>query len=421
MNFPKLKFVTEIQKANRILLAGAGGGFDIFCGLPLLFDLLEIGKEVHLANFSFADIESSTGKEITPSVREIKANSQGVESYFPELHLARWLARQGLSIPIYAFGNIGVKPLAQGYEALHEKLGFDTVVLIDGGTDSLMRGDEADLGTPVEDATSIAAVHFLKLPIAKYLVCLGFGVDSHHGVPHRDVLEAVSDLARSGHYLGAWSLTPDMSSVEKYRDAFNTVHQAMPHHPSIVSSSVLDAIFGEFGNFHRTERTQGSELFINPLMGLYWAFSLEGIAQRNLYLELIRETQNHWDVRAAIEVFRGNLKNNKTVEGNTLVNPEILNTGLNLAMEWGKDWLKPIQSRLVIHYPQLSPDELDRYNTLCQEAMKFGHDLIYSLHNQHTTSEIQSYFRSQLKEKYPWVSDENLGRLFSQGMYYAMK
>jgi hypothetical protein len=108
------------------------------------------------------------------------------------------------------------------------------------------------------------------------------------------------------------------------------------------------------------------------------------------------------------------------LEGNTIVNPDILNTGLNLAMEWGEDWLKPIQSRLVIQHPQLSHSELDMYNTLCQETMRFGHDLIYELHYQNTP-DIQSHFRSQFKEKYPWVSDENLGHLFSQGMYYAHK
>jgi len=90
----------------------------------------------------------------------------------------------------------------------------------------------------------------------------------------------------------------------------------MPRHPSIVSSSVLDAIFGEFGDFHRTERTAGSELFINPLMNLYWAFNLEGIAQRNLYLGDIRQTQTYAQLRLAIELFRsrhGDIKPYKSI------------------------------------------------------------------------------------------------------------
>lgn len=303
-----LKFFTELQKSKRILLAGAGGGFDIYCGLPLYFDLKEQGKEVFLANLSFADIHSSTGKHLNDFMVEVKPSTQGKESYFPELHLVRWLASQGHSSSIYAFDSVGVEALRKSYELLCQQLDLDTTVLIDGGTDSLMRGDEADLGTPQEDAASIAAVHFLETPVAKFFVCLGFGVDTHHGVSHFEVLQAIADLTRSGDYLGAWSLTPDMPSVERYRAAFHYVVQKMPTHPSIVSASILDGIYGEFGNFHRTERTQGSELFINPLMGLYWAFNLEGIANRNLYLEQLRSTQTMWEVRAAIEVFRSHQK-----------------------------------------------------------------------------------------------------------------
>ena len=33
----KITFSTELEKAQTILLAGAGGGFDVFCGLPLWF------------------------------------------------------------------------------------------------------------------------------------------------------------------------------------------------------------------------------------------------------------------------------------------------------------------------------------------------------------------------------------------------
>ena len=44
-----LPFFQEIESAQSILLAGAGGGFDIFSGLPLYFGLRAMGKQVHLA------------------------------------------------------------------------------------------------------------------------------------------------------------------------------------------------------------------------------------------------------------------------------------------------------------------------------------------------------------------------------------
>lgn len=39
-------------------------------------------------------------------------------------------------------------------------------------------------------------------------------------------------------------------------------------------------------------------------MSLYWAFRLEPVARRNLYLEQIRETQTYQELTLAIETFR---------------------------------------------------------------------------------------------------------------------
>jgi hypothetical protein len=44
----------QLQRAERVLIAGAGGGFDVFSGLPLFFALRDAGKAVFLANLSFS-------------------------------------------------------------------------------------------------------------------------------------------------------------------------------------------------------------------------------------------------------------------------------------------------------------------------------------------------------------------------------
>jgi hypothetical protein len=51
LNLPILHL---LQDKKNILIAGAGGGFDIFAGLPLYFTLRNMGKTVHLANYSFS-------------------------------------------------------------------------------------------------------------------------------------------------------------------------------------------------------------------------------------------------------------------------------------------------------------------------------------------------------------------------------
>ena len=296
-------FVDELERAESILLAGAGGGFDIFSGLPLYFGLRAAGKRVHLANLSFSHLDSATGRRLAPATLEVTAGSTVSAGYFPEFHLCRWFRRQGEEMPIYCFDRTGMQPLLEGYQALVAELKIDAVVLIDGGTDSLMRGDEAGLGTPEEDVVSIAAVDELDVP-AKYLVCLGFGVDAFHGVCHAHALEAVAELTRGGGFLGVLSLLQGMPEVQRYVEATEAVLENMPDHPSIVSCSILSALEGKYGDHHRTARTGGSKLWINPLMTLYWCFRLGSVASRIRYLHLVKRTRTQWDLIRAIEEFR---------------------------------------------------------------------------------------------------------------------
>lgn len=288
-----------LEPHSRVLLAGAGGGFDIFSGLPLYFRLLELGHQVWLANYSFSELEVD---EHQPMI-EITADSTGY-TYFPEKYLCEWLdANIDHCSSIYAFGRTGVQPMLAAYRQLVDELDLEAVVLVDGGTDSLMRGDEDGLGTPNEDMTSIAAVNALEVE-TKLLVCLGFGVDVFHGVCHHYFLEAVAELAKNGHFLGAFSVLPQHQEAGLLEAASRYVFERMPEHQSIVMSSILDAVAGEFGDHHATDRTAGSELYINPLMSLYWSFQLEGVANRCRYLDALWPTQTQREVSRAILKYR---------------------------------------------------------------------------------------------------------------------
>lgn len=99
----------------------------------------------------------------------------------------------------------------------------------------------------------------------------------------------------------------------------------------------------------------------------------------------------------------------------------LLNIGLALAMAWGKDWLTPIQPRLVEQFPALTPEELDEINAVCQQAMRAGHAMVATLAKKDGPNVNFSKWETEFSLRYPWVSRENLGRLFSQGMYYNLK
>ena len=50
LNLPIFEHLSSCQN---LLIAGMGGGFDIFCGLPIYFELQKRVPQVHLANLSF--------------------------------------------------------------------------------------------------------------------------------------------------------------------------------------------------------------------------------------------------------------------------------------------------------------------------------------------------------------------------------
>ncbi len=148
MQLQNLPLFTELEQSETILLAGAGGGFDIFCGLPLYFSLKSQGKTVYLANLSFSFLPPSQQEKLSPHLLKVTADTPCFNRYFPEQYLATWFRQKGQETPIYCFERTGFKPLLVSYQALVEALLLDTVILIDGGTDSLMCGNEIGLGTP---------------------------------------------------------------------------------------------------------------------------------------------------------------------------------------------------------------------------------------------------------------------------------
>lgn len=109
MNLSSIPFFEQLRESKSILIAGAGGGFDVFSGLPLYFALRELGKTVHLANLSFAALPRDQGSRIEKNCARVTADSDGSESYFPEKTLSMWFREtRGEEVPIYCFPQCGI-------------------------------------------------------------------------------------------------------------------------------------------------------------------------------------------------------------------------------------------------------------------------------------------------------------------------
>ncbi len=298
----------NLKDSNNVLIAGIGGGFDIYSGLPFYFNLRKQGKKVHLANLSFVRMSDSTAKEVFPDCSVVTKDDEKkvMKYYFPEKYLCEYLATIGIEEKIYCFERTGAKPLKAAYAYLVDKFSIDTIILVDGGTDSLLFGDEEELGTPIEDIASMKAVYDLKIP-KTYLVCLGFGVDTYHGVSHYRFLENVASLTKNEGYLGAIQLFKKMDEVQKFLDAIEFANKKMNAYPSIVVNSIASSLLGFYGDHHKTFRTYGSKLWINPIMSMYWCFELEKVMKLNQYHHLIGDTTRAEEIRLILSKYRSKL------------------------------------------------------------------------------------------------------------------
>ncbi len=298
----------NLAECRHILIAGMGGGFDIFCGLPIYFELLKQGCDVHLANFSFSDIAGlDRAEKLSPALAGVTADTESFLPYFPEKHLAKWFQEKyHQDITIWCFHSSGTRPLQENYEILVEHLSVDGILLIDGGVDGLLRGDETETGTLIEDAISLFAVSQLRdIPI-KIAAFTAFGAE--RGISYHQILENIAELTHKGGFLGSCSLAPQMESYQSFEEAVLYVQEHPSQDSSVICSSLISAVRGHYGNFHLTKKTEGSRLRISPLMSVYQFFDLEKLVEQNLYLTQLQYTETFLDALKRFMEIRPYLK-----------------------------------------------------------------------------------------------------------------
>lgn len=156
LNLPKF-----IKSAKSILICGMGGGWDFIGGVPIAKSLP--GRKIIFANYS-ATNSNFVCEQATDTIDSA-----------PELHVSRFLG-----YPLYVIGRNGSQLVRLALSTLIEDHEIDTVIMIDGGVDSLMHGDEEGCGTILEDSITLAATKGIT-GVNKYLVSLGFGAETEEG------------------------------------------------------------------------------------------------------------------------------------------------------------------------------------------------------------------------------------------------
>jgi len=317
-------FTKLCNQSKNILLAGMGGGYDVFAGLPLYFELSDLKKKGHpfgnivLANLSFTEKLTATdlGLKVTPYCIESrysdykKANREKEydaslgypRNYYAEWHLSKWFyERHSEDIPVYAFSlfDMGVPQLTEAFDKICKMYSIDTIILCDAGVDSILKGDEQGMGTFAEDLLSILAVKNMNVPY-KYLMCVGLGTEGD--ISEYDFLENWAAIQANGGFLGSVCWQKEMKSVQEYLDA---MAHSVPTNSSI-NAQIVESIPGRYGKYmpdYLVSRLN-HPLILNPLMAMSWYFDLNTVIEYRKYLDAFNKASSVTNTHSIMEVQR---------------------------------------------------------------------------------------------------------------------
>ncbi|NUQ61783.1 MAG: DUF1152 domain-containing protein [Pirellulales bacterium] len=301
-----------------VLLCGCGGGFDFVHGLLLYPELRRLGKCVVIGSYSFGRPERIGGetqvifKRSGVVAKRVTAASVPPADYGPEVHVCSFLDRKfPADAPhwVYAYyaREFTVPLLRQLYQQFIREHTVDAVILVDGGSDSLMAGDEEGLGDPIEDAVSVTTVASLEGLQRKLLIIVGLGADRFNHVSDVASLRAVAELTGMGGFLGAVGIEPTCPGYGFYRECLEHIEHAHGVHGfrSVISGAIRSSVEGSFGRESvppaLKERVSKGGIFLWPLMAMLWAFDIDTVARRSRIAKWICECQTVAECYAALE------------------------------------------------------------------------------------------------------------------------
>jgi hypothetical protein len=313
------EFLERLNKPEikTILISGCGGGFDFVHGMLLYPIFRQIDKRVVFLSYSFGDLAKipESKLEIIAGKGRAKLINPGMKpdpQYSPEINLLSYLRKdyeQDL-VQIYACyaRDFTVRDLRSLYEQIIEREQVDALITMDGGSDSLMVGDEAGLGDVVEDLVSVTAIAGLSHPKDRILCTVGVGCDRFNDVSDASALRAISELTALGASLGELPITRDSAAHHSYRYALSHIYSRQSFR-SIVAGSILSAIAGEYGNATlpealRNKLTSPETLFIWPIMKTIYAFDVPMVALRSQLPGVIRDCRTVRETWEAVTDFR---------------------------------------------------------------------------------------------------------------------
>jgi hypothetical protein len=297
------------KSANEtVILAGAGGGYDIFGALPIYHKLVKFSKII-LVNYSFTELDlvKKYAEEIMPYLYKISNNQNIIldnDDYFPEFKLAKELGNSSM----YLFVDYPTcQSMINGYNKIIELEGnnntIDAIYLVDGGCDILLKGTEnCGLASFVEDMMHLKAVSYLKNINKKVVCAIGVNIDIAHGVTQLELDKRLDELKNQKILLDKWIFDKYDTAVKFYYDVFM---KSDPQN-SIVQSLICAAVDGFTECYTPTYLKSRIKENIVPLTvqtKTMHFFNLEELAKTIIYLDIIQLDDSADEVDKNVEIF----------------------------------------------------------------------------------------------------------------------
>jgi hypothetical protein len=251
------------RESKKALLIGVGGGGDILGCIPTANYLKFLGAETILGGLTWERIlvDPKPGPRRMDEIQDIELISETVGLASETTHAGK--VRFTESIVAGEFEgktvlvdiNKGVMGTYTGLVEAIEKLGIDLVVGMDVGGDSLARGDEKGLRSPLADSTMLCVLRRLGERIPTFHGVIGCGCDGELTLD--ELYRNIAEIASRGGFLGARGMTTvDKAMLEKI----------LPKTHSEASNLTLEAGTGGYGM--RTIRDGRRQLTLTPMAAI---------------------------------------------------------------------------------------------------------------------------------------------------------
>jgi len=277
----------RLENLNNILIVGAGGGSDVLCGLPLYYTLLKQGKKPHLANLSHTDFKI-INEHSDPIVLDscligvnhiIKTPSKNfVEGYLSQF----FKVATNQDVTVWMFNRTYVQELKRAFQRLIAHLNIEAIILVDGGVDSIMQGDEGKsiLTNKFIDTTLLlSTLQEIKLVNNTFAVsCLDLSNNS------QIVNKRISEISLYGGFYGGCIIANYMTSFDLMKSANehlianNNILKDVKLIVNKVDNTLEDDNENSFGII--------SYLFYNP----------EALVYKNILADKIKISQTYFDI-----------------------------------------------------------------------------------------------------------------------------